>query len=294
MKLHNKNICQIIILYFLFISSASAAEIISPASEWSKNITLLTDRSSPAPISSVTDISNGVMLNYDSQTGGKDVGTSTFQYDFTQTAVESGSILIDIAADITLGTFDNILTIELIKNDDIVKSYSSSENSVNGKETRNLLNLNAGDVWGIRVITGNYSLSTGTVGEIRITTHIPEDCTARYSNDGILTIPCVSVSDTSGNITYYQANMQLLPDEDTTTFSLLDTIKIGGKLDNNKCLVTYKSINDPIDIPCASVPNAMGGIDMYKATMKAIPSSLPLAFEVTTLTKSTPKNTMPN
>lgn len=289
MKLHNKSIHHIIILYFLFISSASAAEIISPASEWSENVTLLTDRSSPIPTTSVADISNGVTLTYESPTGGQDVGTSTYQYDFTQTALESGSILIDISAEITLGTFDNILTIELIKNNDIIKSYSSVENAVKGTEAKNLLSLNAGDVWGIRVITGNYSLSTGSVGEIQVTAHIPEDCSARYSNDGILTIPCVSVPDASGNITYYQANMQLLPDEDTTSFSLLDTIKIGGKLDTNKCLVKYKGINNPVDIPCASVPNTTGSLDMFEATMKAIPSSLPLAFEVTTLTKSTPK-----
>jgi hypothetical protein len=289
MKLHNKSIHHSIILYFLFISSASAAEIISPASEWSENVTLLTDRSSPIPTTSIADISNGVILNYESLTGGKDVGTSTYQYDFTQTALESGNILIDISADITLGTFDNILAIELIKNNDIIKSYSSIENAVKGTEAKNLLNLNAGDVWGIRVTTGNFSLSTGTVGEIRITAHIPEDCSARYSNDGTLTIPCVLVPDASGKITYYQANMQLLPNEDTISFNLLDTVKIGGKLDTDKCLVKYKDINNPVDIPCAFDPNATGSFDMFEATMKAIPSSLPLAFEVTTLTKSKPK-----
>ena len=277
MKYHN----GIVMLCFLFISSASTAEIISPSSEWLKSITLLTDRNSPTPAASVSDISNGVLLTYNAPTGGIDVGTSTYQYDFTQTVIEKGSILFDISVDIISGTYDNVLSIDIIKNNNIIKLYSSTENIVSGTRTKNTLNLNTGDVWGFRVVTGNYSLSLGTVGKIRITEHIPDNCIARYSMGGKLILPCVSVQDASGNMMYYQANMQLTPTSTPISFKLTEVIKIGKKLNNNACLATYSSTNSIVDIPCASVPNGFGNIEMFQTKMKAIP----LLFEVTNMSK---------
>jgi hypothetical protein len=282
MKYHN-GICSTLIICFLFISSVSKAEIISPSSEWLKSNTLLNDRKSPAPTTLVSDIHNGVLLTYNAPTGGIDVGTSTYQFDFMQTATETGAILFDISANIISGTYDNDLRIEIIKNDNTIKSYSSTEDIVSGTRSKNLLNLNAGDVWGIRVITGNYSLSLGTVGEIRITEHIPDNCVALYSMEGILTLPCVSVHDAFGNILYYQANMQLIPASNPFYFKLTNVLKIGNILNNSACLATYSETNSIADIPCVSVPNTSGQINMFQAKMKATLLTSPLIFEVSSL-----------
>ncbi|MCK5831555.1 MAG: hypothetical protein KAH20_14765 [Methylococcales bacterium] len=282
MKYHN-GICSTVIFCFLFVSSVSTAEILSPSSEWLKSITLLTDRSSPAPTTSVSDISDGILLTYNAPTGGVDVGTSTYQFDFTQTVTEKKGILFDISANIISGTYDNILSIEIIKNNKITKLYSSTENTVSGIRTNNLLTLNAGDVWGIRVVTGNYSLSLGTVGEIRITEHIPDNCAAFYSIEGKLTLPCVSVQDVFGNILYYQANLQRIPTSIPISFKLTNVLKIGNKLDSIDCLATYSDMNSIVDVPCVFVPNASAQIDMFQAKMKVTPLSSPLTFEVTNL-----------
>ncbi len=282
MKYHN-GLCSTLIICFLFISSASKAEIISPSSEWLKSNTLLNDRKSPAPTTLVSDIHNGVLLTYDAPTGGIDVGTSTYQFDFMQTATEKGTILFDISANIISGTYDNDLRIEIIKNDDTIQSFSSTEDMVSGARSKNLLNLNAGDVWGIRVVTGNYSLSLGTVGEIRITEHIPDNCVALYSMEGKLTLPCVSVHDAFGNILYYQANMQLIPSSNPFSFKLTNVLKIGNILNNSDCSATYSETNSIADIPCVSVPNTSGQKDMFQAKMKATSLISPLIFEVSSL-----------
>jgi len=109
------------------------------------------------------------------------------------------------------------------------------------------------------------------------------DCIATYETNGFLNIPCVSVPDTS---LMYEGEMKLNPFSNPLAFELIQVQANGETSITNDCVTSYQ-IDGTLSIPCVTVPDASGDTVMYEAELKLIPSSNPLAFE---LTGAQPKN----
>jgi len=134
------------------------------------------------------------------------------------------------------------------------------------------------------IFTGSTNLHQDAIFYYGINDEPDEpDCIATYETDGFLNIPCVSVPDTS---LMYEGEMKLNPFSNPLAFELIQVQANGETSITNDCVTSYQ-IDGTLSIPCVTVPDASGDTVMYEADMKLIPSSNPLAFE---LTGAQPKN----
>ncbi|MEE9355918.1 MAG: hypothetical protein V3U75_10060 [Methylococcaceae bacterium] len=110
------------------------------------------------------------------------------------------------------------------------------------------------------------------------------DCTATYSTNGTLNIPCVTVPNDSGGKTLYQAVLQLIPSSNPLSFELTSAQQKGNVSLANSCVSTFNS-DGTLSIPCVTVPDNPGSTTLYQANMKLIPSSNPFRFDLTQASK---------
>jgi hypothetical protein len=158
-----------------------ADSIIPEASDWGVSITTIVNRGSGAPTTSITDILNGVQLGYSAPTGGFGVGTSTRRYDFTTTAADTGTLMLDFDVDLAsfTGFFGNEFSLAVLKNGAVVQTLvptTSVEPGVNMLFEDVMLSLGIGDTWGIRVVAGNFDQGSGVSGTVKVTA-VPEPAT---------------------------------------------------------------------------------------------------------------------
>ena len=106
-------------------------------------------------------------------------------------------------------------------------------------------------------------------------------CVASYSLEGVLNIPCVSVSDLFGNTTLYQADLKRISQASPLAFKFTGAQQIDNTSSNSdECLATYKS-DGLLYIPCVGVSDIFGGKKMYKIDLQWDLISTPLVFELT-------------
>lgn len=122
----------------------------------------------------------------------------------------------------------------------------------------------------------NRALSSTEVQQ-RYNASVLQSCIAMYSPTGQLHIPYVSVPDTAGTTTMYEADMQLLPLSNPMKFELTGAKTIST---SPTCSATY-SLTGRLHIPSVSVPDAVGAKTLYEADMQLLPLSNPMRFELT-------------
>lgn len=171
-------------------ATVNAGPIVPDAADWSVGITTVTDRGSPAATTSITDITDGVLLEYDAATGGFGVGTTTNQYDFTTSAAATGTLMLefDLQVDAFIGFFGNEFELHVLQNDGIVQTlvpFTSVEPGVNLVFEDVMLSLGLGDTWGVRVIAGNFDSGSGVSGNIAVTA-VPVPATIALLGLGLL------------------------------------------------------------------------------------------------------------
>ena len=139
------------------------------AADWTAQLAMLTERSSPAPTTSITDIPGGVKFIYEAMTGGSGWGTSTVQYDFTTTAAAAGRRTFDITYSGFHAWYGVEFSFGLVRNGVVVQSLGGAWPDGTVYSFDNIsFDLAAGDTYGIRVTGGNYDALLGTSGEITL------------------------------------------------------------------------------------------------------------------------------
>jgi len=181
------------VLCALMSVGANATVILPSASNWSVTITDLNSRASGAPTTSITDVfgsgTHGVQFDYSAPTGGSGVGTRLRQYDFTTSAPTAGTLPVSIDYVAFTGFFITEASLEVIVNGTVTQVLSpfttSAPTSINLSFTGIAINVNPGDVYGIRAKAGNFTQCCGVNGTITLS-QVPEPGTVVLLGAGLL------------------------------------------------------------------------------------------------------------
>lgn len=179
--------CTAIALVALIAAPAQGVTVGS-SGDWGVSISVLGGSASPASTTSITDIPGGVLLEYNAATGGSGVGTQDRRYDFTTTSTMTGKLTFDVEFDAFTGFFSNFTALHVLLNGAEVQTLvadTSVEPGVNADFSGLMLNLTAGDVWGLRAEAGNFDSGSGVSGDIRVTQVVPEPATATLAMLGL-------------------------------------------------------------------------------------------------------------
>ncbi|NOQ15423.1 MAG: hypothetical protein GQ581_00010 [Methyloprofundus sp.] len=104
-------------------------------------------------------------------------------------------------------------------------------------------------------------------------------CDASITVEGVMNIPCIAVLNVEGETDYYQASMALVASS-PFMFELIDVNQInGGSINASNCLAALDS-SGVLNIPCVLVPNASGSNDVFEASLKFLPQTSPVVFEL--------------
>jgi len=159
-------------IIFLFLSFNANAIIIPGASKWSTDITTISERGSPVPSTSVSDLVDGIEFHYEALSGGRGVGTSLQQYDFFTTTTTGGLLNFDVIISAFTGFFVEELSLGITKNDieieRLIPFTRFSPSNINMTFEGIEINLDAGDKWGVRVKAGNFTACCGVNGDIHL------------------------------------------------------------------------------------------------------------------------------
>ena len=107
-----------------------------------------------------------------------------------------------------------------------------------------------------------------------------ERCTATFSANGTLLVPCVKITDEFGVVSMYEAELQLAPSGGSPSFRLIAAQQISvSQVTNNSCTAVY-SDNSAVSLPCVNVSDIFGGVTRYSADLELIIGSSPLTFSL--------------
>ncbi|SER21556.1 hypothetical protein SAMN05421690_10137 [Nitrosomonas sp. Nm51] len=107
-----------------------------------------------------------------------------------------------------------------------------------------------------------------------------ERCTANFSADGALFIPCVKLTNEFGVVSMCEAALQLVSSGGSPSFRLIAARQISvSQVNNNSCTAVY-SDNSTVSLPCVNVSDIFGGVTRYNAILESIVGASPLTFSL--------------
>ena len=120
----------------------------------------------------------------------------------------------------------------------------------------------------------NQTLSADEVTVLNQTPFLPlptteNECTATFSPEGVLSVPCVSVPEANGTLISYQGDLSFIDNERPFAFQLtraaINTNQ--SNLTTNQCMATFTS-NGLVTLPCVTVQSAFTNATSYQATLQ--------------------------
>ncbi|GJL75041.1 LamG-like jellyroll fold domain-containing protein [Nitrosomonas sp.] len=105
-------------------------------------------------------------------------------------------------------------------------------------------------------------------------------CTATFSPEGVLFIPCVRITNEFGVVSMFEAELQLTP-SNSPSFRLVAAQQINlDQTNDNNCTADYSSTNTMLNLPCVNVFDIFGGITGYSAGLELMTGVNPLTFSL--------------
>ena len=107
-----------------------------------------------------------------------------------------------------------------------------------------------------------------------------ERCTATFSANGTLLVPCVKITNELGVVTMYEAELQLVSSGGSPSFRLMAAQQISvAQVNDNYCTAVYSN-NKNVSLPCVNVSDIFGGVIRYSADLERITGSSSLTFSL--------------
>ncbi|MCP5245515.1 MAG: LamG domain-containing protein [Burkholderiales bacterium] len=107
-----------------------------------------------------------------------------------------------------------------------------------------------------------------------------ERCTATFSANGTLLVPCVRITNEFGVVSMYEAELKLVSSGGSPSFRLISAQQISvSQVNNNNCTAVYSN-NSTVSLPCVNVSDIFGGVTRYSADLELIIGSNPLTFSL--------------
>ncbi len=106
-------------------------------------------------------------------------------------------------------------------------------------------------------------------------------CTATFSPEGALFIPCIRITDEFGVVSMFEAEFQLTTANNSPSFRLVAAQQINlNETNDNNCTADYSSVDTILSLPCINVFDIFGGSAGYSADLELVTGANPLTLSL--------------